>query len=367
MADFLSHVYFDNTVQDYFIALLLIAALMFGLRVFRRFILARLKKVSENTDNPYDDFLVFILEAKILPLLNIFAIYMGLVTLTYSDKVEKYLMAGLKVAAVYFVAKLVTASLQFAFEQMLQRNSEENDLAATGKDTSNDLKGIMIIVKVIVWVMAFVFLLDNLGYDVTAVVAGLGIGGIAIALAAQTILGDLFSYFVIFFDRPFEVGDFINVDDKYGTVEYVGIKTTRIKSITGEQVVISNTNLTNSRLHNFKKMQQRRVVFCIGVTYQTPKEKLAKIPRIIKSIIEQTENLLFDRCHFSKFGASGLDFETVYFVNTSDYLVYMDAQQKIYLSMFDAFEQDGIEFAYPTQTLFLEGLHAGALKEKFEN
>src|SRR3546814_878321 len=141
-------------------------------------------------------------------------------------------------------------------------------------------RGIMFILNVVIWIFGLVLLLSNLGYDVTAIVAGMGIGGIAIALAAQTILGDLFSYFVIFFDRPFEIGDFIVVDDKSGTVEYVGIKTTRLKSLGGEQLVFSNTDLTNSRLHNYKRMERRRIVFKLGVVYETPEKKLKLIPEI---------------------------------------------------------------------------------------
>ena len=160
----------------------------------------------------------------------------------------------------------------------------------------------MLVINLCIWFLGIVFLFDNLGYDVTAIIAGLGIGGIAIALAAQNILGDLFNYFVIFFDRPFEIGDFIVLDDKKGNVEYIGIKTTRLKSITGEQIIISNTDLTNSRLHNFKRMEQRRVLFTLGVTYQTTPEQLQMIPGIIKSIIEDQEGITFDRAHFATFG-----------------------------------------------------------------
>ena len=351
MKEILSRVYFGNTVQDYLIATGLVLGIMLALRLFRNFFLGKLKTISAKTDSTYDDFFVFILEKKIIPLLNLFAIYSGVHSITLSEKADRYIMAGLKVATVYFVARLITASLQFAFEQMVNKNKTEE---LSSVDKRKELRGIMIIVKVIIWLLALVFLLDNLGYDVTAVITGLGIGGIAIALAAQTILGDLFSYFVIFFDRPFEIGDFITVDDKSGNIEYVGIKTTRIKSITGEQLIVSNTNLTNSRVHNFKKMERRRIVFTIGVTYQTPKDKLEKIPGIIKGIIETTENAEFDRSHFFGFGNFSLDFESVYFIKSNDYKVYMEARQQINLQIFEAFEKEGIEFAYPTQTLFVE-------------
>jgi small-conductance mechanosensitive channel len=220
-----------------------------------------------------------------------------------------------------------------------------------GEEKIKQVKGITIVVNIFVWSLAFVFMFDNLGYDVTAIIAGLGIGGIAIALAAQNILGDLFNYFVIFFDRPFELGDFIVVDDKKGTVEYIGLKTTRIKSLSGEQLIFSNSDLTNSRIHNFKRLERRRVVFSVGVTYQTTREQLEKIPQIIRTAVEAQEQTTFDRSHFSGYGDFSLNFETVYFAETAEFNIHMDIQQKIYFQIFEVFAKEGIEFAYPTQTI----------------
>jgi small-conductance mechanosensitive channel len=195
--------------------------------------------------------------------------------------------------------------------------------------------------------------LDNLGFEIATIVAGLGISGIAVALAAQAILGDLFSYFVIFFDKPFEIGDFIIFDDKKGVIEKIGIKSTKIRSLSGEVVVVSNSNLTNARLHNYKKMERRRVAFTIGVTYQTKAEHLKYIPGKIQEVIEGLELTEFDRCHFNNYGNFSLDFETVYYVLSNDYKIYMDIQQEINLTLYENFAEKGIEFAYPTQTLYL--------------
>jgi len=210
----------------------------------------------------------------------------------------------------------------------------------------------MIIANILIWAVGILMLLDNLGYNVTTIVAGLGIGGIAVALAAQNILGDLFNYFVIFFDRPFEVGDYITIDDKKGTVEYIGIKTTRFKSIGGEQLVLSNSDLTKSRLHNFKRMERRRVVFNLGVTYQTKADQLREIPVLIKNIIESHAKTVFDRAHFATYGSYSLNFEVVYFVESPDFNEYMDIHQSVNLKIFEAFAARNIEFAYPTQTVF---------------
>lgn len=183
--------------------------------------------------------------------------------------------------------------------------------------------------------------------------AGLGIGGVAVALASQAVLGDMFNYFTIFFDRPFALGDFIIVGEYMGTVEHIGIKTTRIRSIGGEQLVFSNTDLTNSRVRNYKRMEKRRVLFQFGVTYDTPIEMLEGIPEVIRKIIGNFEDTVFDRAHFLKYGDYSLVFEVVYYVLSSDYNRYMDVQHQINLNMMREFKARGISFALPSQTLFV--------------
>ena len=206
----------------------------------------------------------------------------------------------------------------------------------------------------VIWFLGLVFLLSNWGIEVTPIIAGLGIGGIAVALAAQNILGDLFSYFVIFFDRPFEAGDFIIVDDKMGTIEYVGIKTTHIRALGGEQIIIGNSNLTNSRIHNYKRMMRRRIVFTIDVEYGTPMEVLRKIPGMLKSIVEQQKPIVFDRSHFAAYKDWSLRFEVVYSVLSPDFNVYMDIQQAINFAIYQEFEKNKINFAFPTQSMFIK-------------
>jgi small-conductance mechanosensitive channel len=219
---------------------------------------------------------------------------------------------------------------------------------------------IAFIARIAVWSLVVLLALDNLGIDITALVAGLGIGGIAVALAVQNILGDLFASLSIVLDKPFVIGDFLIVGDLMGTVEHVGLKTTRVRSLSGEQLVFSNADLLNSRIRNFGQMYERRVVFKIGVTYETPREKLKRIPTILREIIEDRENVRFDRSHFQDYGAYSLNFETVYYVLSPDYAVYMDIQQDIYFELHERLEQEGVEFAYPTQKLFLEGVGAGS-------
>lgn len=226
--------------------------------------------------------------------------------------------------------------------------------ARRGESGTNRVKPLMAVVNLLVWVIALVFLLDNLGVEISAIVAGLGIGGIAIALAAQALLGDLFSYFVIFFDRPFELGDFVIFDDILGSIEHIGIKTTRIRSLSGEQVIVSNSLLTGARLRNYKRMAERRVVFSFGVTYDTGAENLRTIPELVRAIIERDRRVRFDRAHFKAYGASSLDFEVVYYALTPDYTIYMDIQQEINIALYEAFAERGIHFAFPTRTVVLE-------------
>lgn len=208
--------------------------------------------------------------------------------------------------------------------------------------------------RVLVWAALALIALAHFGVDITALVAGLGVGGIAIALAVQNILKDVFASLSIILDKPFVIGDFIVVDNYMGTIEDIGLKTTRVRSLTGEQLIFPNSNLLESRIKNMRDQKERRVAFSIGVVYQTPQEQVRAIPVIIRAIIEAQENTRFERSHFNLFGDSALGFETVYWITVSDYNVFMDTQQKIYLEIIDRFEKEGIQFAYPTRTLFVQ-------------
>jgi len=205
--------------------------------------------------------------------------------------------------------------------------------------------------RVAVWTTVLLLVLDNFGIDVTALVTGLGIGGIAVALAVQNVLSDTFASISILLDKPFEVGDFIIVGEHLGVVENIGVKTTRVRSLSGEQLVFGNHDLLSSRIRNFKRMYERRVAFSFGVTYQTPIEKLEWIPRMVRASIETLDRTRFDRAHFKGFSSSSLDFEIVYYVLDPDYGVYMDIQQEINLRIMRALDAEGVAFAYPTRTI----------------
>lgn len=345
--DLLNKVFWNNSVSDWLIALGIIVFSLIFIKLFKYIVLNRVKIWSLKTVTTWDDFLIVVIEKSAVPILYASSIYAAFHYLVLPKKVEHIIHIAWLTVVSFFIIRIITSAFRKFVYSFI--NTQENS-----EVKKKQAGGLIVIVNVIIWILGIVFLIGNFGYDVTALVAGLGIGGIAIALAAQAILGDLFSYFVIFFDRPFEIGDLVNVDTKTGTIEHIGIKTTRIRSITGEQLICSNTDLTNARLHNFKRLERRRVVFKLGVTYQTKYKEVAEIPTIVKSIIEKIEKIDFDRGHFSGYGDFSLNFEFVYHVNDTEYVVYMDKQQEIYLAIFEAFENRGIEFAYPTQTLFLE-------------
>jgi len=314
--------------------------------IFRRFILKRIIHWTSRTTTNLDDFIVTSINRFGLPALYVTAVYIGLEYLKLSARQNIILRNILTVAITFLIIRLISSSVLLMLRAYVRRQNN-------GEEKVKQLGGIMLIINIVVWGIGLLFLFDNLGYDVTAIIAGLGIGGIAIALAAQNILGDLFNYFVIFFDRPIEIGDFITVDDKNGTVDYIGIKTTRIKTLSGEQLVFSNSDLMKSRIHNFKRMEQRRIVFKIGVTYQTSLENIKRIPDLLKTIIEEQSPVKFDRAHFQAYGESSLNFEVVYIVLDPEYNKFMDIQQHINLRLFEEFEKMGVDFAYPTRALFL--------------
>jgi small-conductance mechanosensitive channel len=241
---------------------------------------------------------------------------------------------------------------------LARATTSASDSSSAAANIAGTLAGMRWLLLLAVYAVIVLLALQNLNVDVTAMVAGLGIGGIAIALAVQNILGDLFGSLTIALDKPFVQGDFIVVGTEMGTVEHVGLKTTRVRSISGEQLVFANSDLLGSRIRNFKRMQERRVLFQFGVVYDTSPEVVQQIPSIVRGCIESQQKVKFDRCHFFRFGESSLDYEAVYYIETPDYNAHMDVQQAVHLSILRSFTERGISFAFPTQTV----VHVNAAK-----
>jgi small-conductance mechanosensitive channel len=347
LMDTLQTTVLDNRIIDYIIFIAAFLAGIVGVRFIKSIILNRLKAWSKKTSTTIDNFLVMIFEKKLIPIMYFGVFYLSFNGLTLIPSVIRIVDVTGIVILTIFGLRLIMALINYSLETYWIKKEVDTS-------SQRSLKGIITIVKVAVWGIGITFLLDNLGFKISAVVAGLGIGGIAIALAAQSVLGDLFSYFIIFFDRPFEVGDFIIIDDYMGSIEHIGIKTTKVRSLGGEQLIFSNSDLTNSRIRNYKRMEKRRVLFSLGVIYQTTSEQLKEIPGIIKKSIDETEMSEFDRAHFVSYGDFSLNFDIVYYVLSGDYGKYRDIQQEINFTIKEEFEKRGIEFAYPTQSLFIE-------------
>jgi small-conductance mechanosensitive channel len=343
---FLRQTYCQNTVSSYLTALGIFLGYALVIYLAKILVIRRLKVWADKTETTFDDFIILHIDKTLIPLLLFGALTLSIKNLIINAAAARAVSVAGMILMVAMGLKFAMSLVDYGLTVSWKKNGD-------GEARRQSLKGIVIAAKVILSGIALILLMDNMGIKISALVAGLGIGGVAVAFASQAVLGDLFSFFVILFDRPFEIGDFIVVDNLMGTVEHVGIKTTRLRSIGGEQLIFSNTTLTNARVQNFKRMAQRRVVFTLGVTYQTPSQQMKEIPENIKKIITGIKGTNFDRAHFTSYGDSALMFEVVYYVLTSDYNRYMDIQQEINLKIKEEFEQRKIEFAYPTQTLFI--------------
>ena len=348
--DLLSSVFLSNTLGDYLIAIVILIFCLVSIKIFKRLAIKSLRKWAASTENIYDDALISILERDLVPIVYTAGIYLAISKLNLHPILERAGEVVTIIITTVFAIRLFTALLEYVIKIYWVTYHPKN------ANLEQSINALIPAIRVVVWIIGIIFLLDNLGFDISAVVASLGIGGVAVALASQGVLQDLFSYFSILLDRPFELGDFIIVGDCLGTVEYVGIKTTRLRSLEGEQIIIANTDLTGSRIRNFKRMRQRRIAFKFGVVYETTSAQLAQIPHLIQQIIDRTDRVSYDRAHFSGYGEYSLDFEVVYFVDTSDYNIYMNAQQEINLAIKAKFAEENIEFAYPTQVNYFDVL-----------
>lgn len=343
---FSDYSFYGNTVSEYIFAVLVFFALLLAFAFLNKVILNRLEKLAQRTKTDLDETFISIIRGLKPPFYGFLAFYFALWFIEIPEPAWKALTVVLVIWVVY--QSMVAASVLVDYAVKRYTRKEENS------GTISAVKLIGKISKGVLWVVAGLFVLSNLGVNITSLVAGLGIGGVAVALALQNILSDLFSSFAIYFDKPFVPGDFIIVGDKMGVVEYIGIKTTRLRALQGEEIVISNQELTNAQIQNFKKMSERRVVINFGVTYETPDNKIKKINGIIEKIIEDTSNARFDRVHFKNFGDSALGFEVVYYVESGDYNEYMNVNQEIHFAILEKFRKEKISMAYPTQTIFIE-------------
>jgi small-conductance mechanosensitive channel len=345
--DIFGQTFWGNTLATWFLALAIAVCVFLVLNGLKRILSRRVRAWVKRTKTDLDDLVVDLFNRTWYLFLVMVSIYAGSLVLTL-PQVEPGLRVVIVILFWVQVALWGSGVVDYLVSQHAKKQRKED------AETATVMNALRFVGKVILWTVAALLALDNIpNIEVDTLIASLGISGIAVALAVQNILGDLFASLSIILDKPFIIGDFITVGEYMGTVEHIGLKSTRVRSLTGEQLVFSNSDLLNSRIRNYKRMEKRRVSFTIGVIGQTPYDRLVEIPRIVQEIIEAQPQTSFDRAHFKEYGEFSLNFEVVYYMLTSDYDVFVDAQQAINLEIFKRFAEEGIEFAYPTQTVFV--------------
>jgi len=341
--ELLNYSLWGNSVQEYIIAIAVFVIAVIVFRVVKYEVVKRLRSVAERTHAEVDDLLVKVVDKIGWPFYVFFALSIALNFIQVHNLVNVLFTYATPIVVVFIIVRSLQQFVNYGIRKLAKEEESETSIVNV---LGRILKGIL-------WAIAFVYIISLFGYDITTVVASFGVIGIVLAFGLQHILSDIFASFSIFFDKPFEVGDFIIVGDNLGVVKKVGIKSTRIQSLWGQEVVISNKELTSTRINNYKKMERRRVQFNFGVVYDTPSEKLEKILTITEEIVDKIELAELDRVHFKKYGDYSLEFEVVYYINSPDYNTYMDIQQEINFSLKKRFEKEGIRFAYPTQTVIV--------------
>jgi small-conductance mechanosensitive channel len=342
---------FGNTPLNWGLALGTAGVIVLGAILAKSVLLRRIAVQARRTRTQVDDALVAALDATQVGLVAALALSIGAHGLELSEGARRVLAGVTTIALFVQVGLWLNALLAFWVARSRHKAMLSNVAAATS------LAALGLIGQLLLWSVILLLVLDNLGIDVTTLIAGLGIGGIAVALAVQNILGDLFASLSIVVDKPFVIGDFIIVDGFMGTVEHVGLKTTRLRSLDGEQIVFSNGDLLKTRLRNYKRMRERRVVFPFKVRCDTTPAQLERIPNVVQRLVESHKQARFERSHFHRFGDDSFDFETVYWVTTPDYTLHMDIQQQLHLDLMRELERLGIALCHSpmilTNTRFL--------------
>lgn len=327
----------------YFVLAILVGMIVY--QIFERYFANWAKK----TKTTLDDQILSNIKLPIYLVVIVIGVYYAFTPLKILDPFLFEIRLIFSIIEILLVSFAITRVINVLVAWYGERKRERE------KDVSNHILFLLKrVLHIVVYIFAFLFVLWTFDINLSGAIVGLGVGGIAIAFALQNVLSDLFSAFTIYFDRPFEIGDFVILGSDMGTIKKIGMVSTRIQTLQGEELVVSNQELVTTRIRNFKQMEQRRIVFGLGVIYATPLTKLKKIPGIIKEIINSIDIAYVDRVHFKEFGNFSLNFEFVYYIRSKDYNVYMNTQQEINFKIKEAFDKEGIEMAFPTQTLFVK-------------
>lgn len=348
MPHFLDRVWYGASLKQWLLATAVLAAAYLILAVLRRVVVRRLEILAARTETDWDDLLVEIVRRTRPYFLAAIAIYAATRVLAPPKEVARVLGAAAVIVVLLQAGVWGNGIIGFGAEHYIRTRGSADS------GTRTTIRAVGYAGRFVLWGLLVVTALQNFGINVTALVTGLGIGGIAIALAVQNILGDLFAALAIVLDKPFVVGDSVQVDNINGAIEHVGLKTTRIRSVNGEQVIISNADLLKARIHNHERRHDRRVVFHLDVTYDTPPDKVERVPALVKAVIEKQSPVRFGRCHFLTWTDSALRFEAVYHVLDSDYDRYADIQHAVNIELLRRFAAEKIEFAYPARTVIMK-------------
>ncbi len=346
--DFLNSEFLNNPISTWIIAAVVIVVVFMVVSWLKDILRNRLSKAGEAAASETKRFLSSLLERTGRVFILVLAFYAGSLILNLPERIHDFLRTGMIVVALLQIAYWGGSIIDYLVNKRLEAEGEEQAAQATS------LSALKLVAKIALWTIVILLILENLtGVEINALIASLGVTGVAVALAVQNILGDLFASLSIALDKPFIIGDSVRVGEFLGTVEHIGLKSTRVRSISGEQVIFSNSDLLSSRIQNLKSMERRRATFTIGVTYETPLEKLERIPPIVRDIVKNLEDATLDRVHFNLMGDFSLNFEIAYYVETPDFYRYMDIQHAINMELIRRFSLEGIEFAYPTQTVYM--------------
>jgi small-conductance mechanosensitive channel len=359
VGDVLHREFFHNSLQAWLSTALTTAIVLVVSLVARRLLVSRLGAISARTSNYLDSMAVEVIAETRTWVLVVLSVLLGASSLSLPVGIEPYASRAGKLVFLWQAAIWGMAAITFWVKHHLERRRATQDRSSVAMISAMGVGA-----KVVLWVLIFLTALKSVfNVEITAWITGLGVSGIAVALAVQNILADLLAALAIVFDKPFDLGDSIGLDGISGTVEHIGLKTTRIRSISGEQIIIGNGDLLKSRLRNFRRMYQRRVAFNLDVTFDTPPDRLATLPGIVEQIISAQSPVKFDRCHVSSFTESAVRLEAVYYVLDPDYKTYMDVQQAINLEILRRFGAANVKLALPSRTVYHEGLVIGASTE----
>lgn len=347
--------YFGEVNFQMLLAATLVFLLLTGtFWILRMVVLHHMKMLASKTAATFDDVIVDSVQNIRAWVYSIVAFYAAIQFFSLPELLDKIITGAFYFAVVWQLIEVATCFLDFFVTKFLEKDKDGDGIVDPNSATASHM--VTLIARIVLWAVGILFVLSNLGIEVTSLIAGLGIGGIAVAFALQGVLSDLFASFSLYFDKPFRIGDFIVIGTDKGTVERIGIKTTRIRTLQGEELVVSNTELTTARVQNFKKMQERRISTQFGITYETSQELVKEVPGIVKRFFESEEGARLDRVHFVSFGDSALIFEVVYYVSSADYTFYLDIQQAFNFDLMQRFAELGIDFAYPTQTIYTKAI-----------